>query len=143
MTDEEYQTLVEQVNANTQAIEEIKEVLAEMYEASEATSGNETLIQAMQAQIAELTTAQLDCRTQCDNNKTRIDTLEEETSTNTNGISALEAQYQEILERLTALESGLSSCSCEEMWANLYNKDLAKFSLNGTTLNITLPNTEE
>lgn len=76
MTDEEYQTLLEQVNANTQAIEEIKEVLAEM-------------------------------------------------------------------ERVTALESGLSSCSCEEKWANLYNKDLAKFSLNGSTLNITLPNTEE
>lgn len=83
MTDEEYQTLVEQVNANTQAIEEIKEVLAEMYEASEAPS------------------------------------------------------------RVTALERGLASCSCEEMWANLYNKDLAKFSLNGTTLNITLPITEE
>lgn len=143
MSDEQYQTLVDQVNANTQAIEEIKEVLAEMYEASEATAVNETVIQAMQAQIAELTTAQSDCRTQCDNNKARIETLEEETSTNTNGISALEAQYQEILERLTALESGLSSCSCEEMWANLYNKDLAKFSLNGTTLNITLPNTEE
>lgn len=143
MSDEQYQTLIEQVNANTQGIEEIKEVLAEMYEASEATAVNETLIQAMQAQIAELTTAQYDCRTQCDNNKTRIDTLEEETSTNTNGISALEAQYQEILERLTALESGLSSCECSEKWANLYNKDLAKFSLNGSTLNITLPITEE
>lgn len=143
MSDEQYQTLIEQVNANTQAIEEIKEVLAEMYEASEATSGNETIIQGMQVQIAELTTAQTNCRTQCDNNKTRIDTLEEQTTTNTNGISDLEAQYQEILESLTALERGLSSCSCDEMWANLYNKDLAKFSLNGTTLNITLPNTEE
>lgn len=143
MSEEQYQTLVDQVNANTQAIEEIKEVLAEMYEASEASSENGTLIEAMQAQIAELTTAQRDCRTQCDNNKTRIDTLEEETSTNTNGISALEAQYQEILDSVTALERGLSSCSCEEKWANLYNKDLAKFSLNGSTLNITLPITEE
>lgn len=76
MSDEQYQTLIEQVNANTQAIEEIKEVLAEM-------------------------------------------------------------------ERLTALESNLASCECSKKWANLYDKDLAKFSLNGTTLNITLPNTEE
>lgn len=34
MTDEQYQALLEQVNANTQAIEEIKEVLAQMNEAS-------------------------------------------------------------------------------------------------------------
>lgn len=71
-----------------------------------------------------------------------------------------EAQYQEILDRLTALEqdvaelkeayqgldspSGavLKSCDCDTKWQTLYNEDLSKLSLNGTTLNITLPNTE-
>lgn len=76
MSDEQYQTLIEQVNANTQAIEEIKEVLAEM-------------------------------------------------------------------DRSTVVVDGLIQCGCSTKWANLYNKDLAKFSLNGTTLNITLPITEE
>lgn len=92
MTDEQYQSLLEQVNANTKAIEEIKEVLAQMNEASEAVASNETLIGALQEQVAQLTTAQTNCRTQCDNNKTRIETLEQQTSTNTNGISALEEQ---------------------------------------------------
>lgn len=74
-----------------------------------------------------------------------------------------EAQYQEILDRLAALEQdvadlkeayqtldnpspsldGLKLCNCEQKWETLYNQDLPKFTLNGTTLAITLPSAEE
>lgn len=73
-----------------------------------------------------------------------------------------EAQYQEILDRLTALETdvselkeayqgldGASSVGYNDALTELDNRiselEAAKhtLSLNGTTLNITLPNTEE
>lgn len=74
-----------------------------------------------------------------------------------------EAQYQEILDRLTALEqdvaelkeayqgldspsgaaTAMNSCHCDTKWQTLYNEDLPKLSLNGTTLVITTRSTTE
>lgn len=77
MTDEQYQTLLEQVNANTQAIEEIKEVLAQMNEASEAAATNETLIQALQEQVAQLTISVQTVANNTSTHESRITALEE------------------------------------------------------------------
>lgn len=86
MTEQELLALQQQVNVNTQAIEEIKEVLAQMNEASEAAATNETLIQALAV---------------------------------------------------------MKSCDCDAKWQTLYNEDLPKLSLNGTTLVITTRSTTE
>lgn len=61
MTDEQYQALLEQVNANTQAIEEIKEVLAQMNEASTVSTDLQAYLEQqvaiLQGQIDDNTTA--------------------------------------------------------------------------------------
>lgn len=68
MTDEQYQALLEQVNANTQAIEEIKEVLAQM---NEASTVSDTDLQAyLEQQVAIL-------QGQIDGNTTAITALQE------------------------------------------------------------------
>lgn len=68
MTDEQYQALLEQVNANTQAIEEIKEVLAQM---NEASTVSDTDLQAyLEQQVAIL-------QGQIDDNTTAITALQE------------------------------------------------------------------
>lgn len=80
MTEQEFLTLQEQVEANTQAIKEIKEVLAQMNEASMAVTNYDTAITALGNQINELNTALQNHVNSTSTFEWRISTLESEIS---------------------------------------------------------------
>lgn len=96
MTEEKINELAAQVEANTKAIEELKEAFATLDQGMAAN----TLMQALQEQIANLSEAQIACRSQCDTNTS---TINEHTS------------------KITALESSACKATMADGILNLSN----------------------
>lgn len=79
------------------------------------TATNETLIQALQEQVAELTTAQTNCRVQCDNLKTRVETLESMGGELTVANSDVATKLQDLTNQYNELDASIraiNSCNC-------------------------------
>lgn len=128
MTEEQFLALQEQVNKNTQAIEELKEAFQTLSTAAPATAANESLLQALQEQVAALTTAQQNCRTQCDQLKAQVGSLTDNDANQDKAILLLKQKIDQTDADIDALQQMPSGPQME---------------LVGTTLNITLPTTEE
>lgn len=86
MTEEQFLALQEQVNKNTQAIEELKEAFQTL---STATPCATSLIDALQQQVADLTASQAQVHAELDRVAGRTQILEGNVTTNTNDIALL------------------------------------------------------
>lgn len=91
-------TIEERLDVIENDIKELKEAFQTLSTAAPATAANESLLQALQEQVAALTTAQQNCRTQCDHLKAQVDSLTDQTITNTNAITSLQSSVSAKLD---------------------------------------------
>lgn len=107
------------------------------------TATNETLIQALQEQVADLTTAQQNCRTQCDNLKIRVETLESMGGELTVANSDVATKLQDLTNQCNELDASvraINSCNCtiENISDVIDRIGLKKIELVDGVLKITL-----
>lgn len=73
-------TIEERLDVIENDIKELKEAFQTLSTAAPATATNESLLQVLQEQVAALTTAQQNCRTQCDQLKAQVGSLTDDIS---------------------------------------------------------------
>lgn len=113
-------TIEERLDVIENDIVELKEAFQTLSTAAPAVASNESLLKTLQEQVAALTTAQQNCRTQCDELKVQVGSLTDRTS-------SLEEQSTINTTTITTINSSL---------ADKLDPDVFRF--DGSTLAIKL-----
>lgn len=127
-------TIEERLDVIENDIKELKEAFQTLSTAAPATASNESLLKSLQEQVAALTTAQQNCRTQCDqlkaqvgSNSERISNCETADSLLTEKIQAtdqLPQQLQDLKAEVTAKLDSLEASTKQIPQIELQDKQL-------------------